>query len=147
MTTEYTLNRYIPDRGRKPQPDEGAPRTSCPQGLSRKARLVAIPNHSEISACYGYEKTAPFAARFMNYIYIFSERPIATQTTASPCHGSRRFLPAWRERLSAFQAAGSQGMARSCSTARYCAEIHLEPYPCLQQFVKRRVRCSAVARA
>ena len=38
---------------RKPQPDEGTPRTSCPQGLSRKARLVAIPNHSEISACYG----------------------------------------------------------------------------------------------
>ena len=53
LTIEYTFNRYIPDRGRKPQPDEGAPRTSCPQGLSRKARLVAIPNHSEISACYG----------------------------------------------------------------------------------------------
>ena len=53
LKTEYTFNRYIPDRGWKPQPDEGAPRTSCPQGLSRKARLVAIPNHSEISACYG----------------------------------------------------------------------------------------------
>ena len=53
LTIEYTFNRYIPDRGRRPQPDEGAPRTSCPQGLSRKARLVAIPNHSEISACYG----------------------------------------------------------------------------------------------
>ena len=36
------LCRYIPDRVRQPQPDEGAPRTSCPQGLSRKARLVAI---------------------------------------------------------------------------------------------------------
>ena len=54
LTIEYTFNRYIPDRGRRPQPDEGAPRTSCPQGLSRKARLVAIPNHSEISDCYGY---------------------------------------------------------------------------------------------
>ena len=53
LKIEYTLNRYIPDRGRKPQPNEGAPRTSCLQGLSRKARLVAIPNHSEISACYG----------------------------------------------------------------------------------------------
>ena len=53
LTIKYTFNRYIPDRGRRPQPDEGAPRTSCPQGLSRKARLVAIPNHSEISACYG----------------------------------------------------------------------------------------------
>ena len=53
LTIEYTFSRYIPDRGRRPQPDEGAPRTSCPQGLSRKARLVAIPNHSEISACYG----------------------------------------------------------------------------------------------
>ena len=53
LTIEYTFNRYIPDRGRRPQPNEGAPRTSCPQGLSRKARLVAIPNHSEISACYG----------------------------------------------------------------------------------------------
>ena len=50
---QTALNRYIPDWGRKPQPDEGAPRISCPQGLSRKARLVAIPNHSEISACYG----------------------------------------------------------------------------------------------
>ena len=53
LKTEYTFNRYIPDRGRKLQPNEGAPRTSCPQGLSRKARLVAIPNHSEISACHG----------------------------------------------------------------------------------------------
>ena len=53
LTTKYTFNRYITDRGRKLQPNEGAPRTSCPQGLSRKARLVAIPNHSEISACHG----------------------------------------------------------------------------------------------
>ena len=43
LKTEYTLNRYIPDRGRKPQPDEGAPRTSCPQGLSRKARSDSKP--------------------------------------------------------------------------------------------------------
>ena len=25
LTIEYTFNRYIPDRGRRPQPDEGAP--------------------------------------------------------------------------------------------------------------------------
>lgn len=33
LTTEYTFIRYIPERGRKPQPNEGAPRPSCPSGL------------------------------------------------------------------------------------------------------------------
>ena len=54
LTTKYTFIRYVPVREQELQPDEGAPRTSCPQGLSRKARLVAIPNHSEISDSYGY---------------------------------------------------------------------------------------------
>ena len=36
LTIEYTFNRYIPDRGRRPQPDEGAPRTSCPKGYHGK---------------------------------------------------------------------------------------------------------------
>ena len=38
----------------KAQPNESTPRTTCPFGLSRKARWVAIPNYSEISDCYGY---------------------------------------------------------------------------------------------
>ena len=54
LTTEYTFIRYVPERGRKPQPNEGAPRPSCPSGLLRKARWRAFPNHSEISDCYGY---------------------------------------------------------------------------------------------
>ena len=33
LTTEYTFIRYVPERGRKPQPNEGAPRPSCPSGL------------------------------------------------------------------------------------------------------------------
>ena len=32
LTTEYTFIRYVPERGRKPQPNEGAPRPSCPSG-------------------------------------------------------------------------------------------------------------------
>ena len=35
LKISYTFIRYIPARGRKPQPDEGAPRTSCLQGLLR----------------------------------------------------------------------------------------------------------------
>jgi hypothetical protein len=34
LTTEYTFIRYVPERGRKSQPNEGAPRPSCPSGLS-----------------------------------------------------------------------------------------------------------------
>ena len=33
LTTEYTFIRYIPVRGRELQPNEGAPRPSCPSGL------------------------------------------------------------------------------------------------------------------
>ncbi len=33
LTIEYTFIRYIPERGRKSQPNEGAPRPSCPSGL------------------------------------------------------------------------------------------------------------------
>ena len=35
LKISYTFIKYIPDRGRRPQQDEGAPRTSCPQGLLR----------------------------------------------------------------------------------------------------------------
>ena len=54
LTTEYTFIRYVPVRGRELQPNEGAPRPSCPSGLLRKARWRAFPNHSEISDGYGY---------------------------------------------------------------------------------------------
>ena len=33
LTTEYTFIRYVPVRERELQPDEGAPRPSCPSGL------------------------------------------------------------------------------------------------------------------
>ena len=33
LTTEYTFIRYVPVRGRELQPNEGAPRPSCPSGL------------------------------------------------------------------------------------------------------------------
>ena len=33
LTIEYTVIRYVPERGRKSQPNEGAPRPSCPSGL------------------------------------------------------------------------------------------------------------------
>ncbi len=32
LTTEYTFIRYVPVRGRELQPNEGAPRPSCPSG-------------------------------------------------------------------------------------------------------------------
>ena len=54
LTTEYTFIRYVPVRGRELQPNEGAPRPSCPSRLERKARWRAFPNHSEISDSYGY---------------------------------------------------------------------------------------------
>ncbi len=33
LTTEYTFIRYVPVRERELQPNEGAPRPSCPSGL------------------------------------------------------------------------------------------------------------------
>ena len=33
LTTEYTFIRYVPVRGRELQPNEGAPRPSCPSRL------------------------------------------------------------------------------------------------------------------
>ena len=33
LTIEYTFIRYVPERGRKSQPNEGAPRPICPSGL------------------------------------------------------------------------------------------------------------------
>ena len=36
LTTEYTFIRYVPERGRKPQPNEGAPRPSAHPGYNGK---------------------------------------------------------------------------------------------------------------